>query len=31
MAFLFGYDQESIEAEMPSFGKTDYLEAQLAF
>jgi hypothetical protein len=31
MAFLFGCDQESIEAEMPSFGKTDYLEAQLAF
>ena len=31
MAFLFGWDQESVEAEMPSFGKTDYLEAQLAF
>jgi hypothetical protein len=31
MAFLFGCDQESIKAEMPSFNKTDYLKAQLAF
>jgi len=31
MAFLFSYDQESIKAEMPSFNKTDYLKAQLAF